>query len=392
MIKDDFHVEDQPRFFMEDWGNNVIIEDLFSEHPSVCVEVPARFDFIGGWTDTPPYYFENGAGVLNTTLHFHENKGKIDIAGLKKAINIIISFSETFKVFENGIELKEIDNNLIVSSTLKYLDIDSPKITIRIDNTIPKGSGLGGSSLLASSILSAIWHYYKGDGFVSGRLRDMVNGILAVEQIMGSGGGWQDQIGGVFPGIKLIETRPDDPCSYKIKYLKSTISEKLGQRSLIIDTRVQRKAARILYSIRKKFLDGDKKTREMLKTIAFNAKTGFDLLDKGNIDSFAELLSDSWKMVNEIESGKIESLETIEKLCGNDLSGMKIGGAGGGGFILAVFKDEDKKRYYKERIKQEYNECKIYEPVFGISGMTLGTFTENNELRHVYNVPEIECL
>jgi len=59
--------------------------DISKNYGQVELTIPARFDFIGGWTDTPPYYFDNDAAVLNTTLVLE-----------KPAINIRISSSNKF--------------------------------------------------------------------------------------------------------------------------------------------------------------------------------------------------------------------------------------------------------------------------------------------------------
>lgn len=37
---------------------------------------------------------------------------------------------------------------------------------------------------------------------------DLYSHVLAMEQIMSTGGGWQDQAGGVTPGLKYITSMP----------------------------------------------------------------------------------------------------------------------------------------------------------------------------------------
>jgi fucokinase len=272
----------------------------------------------------------------------------------------------------------------VIAKTLEFLSIGvpdvfrthvgvpftSPKVSISITNSIPHGSGLGGSSLLTASLLGALMAFYLGIDYLREHMTDLVNNVLYIEQMMGSGGGWQDQIGGLFPGVKLIGTNPEEPCSYSIDYLDRGI-ELLNERSLVIDTRVQRKAARILASIRQKYVDRDPRTVRMLAAIARNAQIGFRLLADLDIRSFAELLSDSWRMVNEVESGSIEAVECLRTLFRDDLIGMKIGGAGGGGFILAIFGDRDRKEYHRRSVRNEYPECIVYDPVFGGEGMAV---------------------
>ncbi len=58
-------------------------------------------------------------------------------------------------------------------------------------------------------------------------------------------------------------------------------------------------------------------------------------------------------------------------MAGADLWGLKIGGAGGGGFLLAIFEDEQKRDFYDRKIKQDFADCLVYKPIFGGKGMVL---------------------
>lgn len=65
---------------------------------------------------------------------------------------------------------------------------------------IPKGSGLGTSSILAAACVKGIFSFmgvkYTED--------ELYNTVLCMEQIMSTGGGWQDQVGGASAGIKMV--------------------------------------------------------------------------------------------------------------------------------------------------------------------------------------------
>ena len=69
---------------------------------------------------------------------------------------------------------------------------------------MPKGSGLGTSSILAATLLGTL-------GELCGLNWDhaeICRRTLTLEQMLTTGGGWQDQIGGIARGLKLIETQP----------------------------------------------------------------------------------------------------------------------------------------------------------------------------------------
>ena len=68
---------------------------------------------------------------------------------------------------------------------------------------MPKGSGLGTSSILSGACVKAL-HEFLGLSCSEGALYDIV---LCMEQMMSTGGGWQDQVGGLTNGIKYITTK-----------------------------------------------------------------------------------------------------------------------------------------------------------------------------------------
>ena len=58
--------------------------------------------------------------------------------------------------------------------------------------------------MLAATVLGALGEMFG----LQWDTTDLFVRTLALEQILTSGGGWQDQVGGITRGLKLIETRP----------------------------------------------------------------------------------------------------------------------------------------------------------------------------------------
>ena len=69
---------------------------------------------------------------------------------------------------------------------------------------IPRGSGLGTSSILAGACVKAIFEYIGKEVTEN----ELYTHVLCMEQLMSTGGGWQDQVGGLTGGIKLVSTKP----------------------------------------------------------------------------------------------------------------------------------------------------------------------------------------
>jgi len=60
--------------------------------------------------------------------------------------------------------------------------------------------GLGSSSILAGVLLNAI---SLSMGKKYSNHESLIHAVLVVEQLMTTGGGWQDQVGGIYPNAKL---------------------------------------------------------------------------------------------------------------------------------------------------------------------------------------------
>ena len=331
------------------------------------VRVPARFDFIGGWTDTPPYYFDHDASVLNTTVRLKRLGRAIESAD-DKVITVAVQPADDWTVYENGQPLVANQDHIVLNAVKDVLGLVLPPIRISIDNNIPKGSGLGGSSLLAAAIYAALSSYYEGIDLSAAKMRELVDAILVVEQMMTSGGGWQDQIGGVLGGVKLISTRANQD-GYRIQRTTASLDE-LNRRSLVVNSNQQRRAAMILCSIREKCIQKDETALALMAEIRAAADHGFQLLEDGQIDDFARLYSETWQKVNQVETKtSIPLVGELEQLCGSDLLGCKIGGAGGGGFVVMTFTNEQSRNKAAVDIAKQMPGSDIFEPVFGGPGI-----------------------
>jgi fucokinase len=67
---------------------------------------------------------------------------------------------------------------------------------------LPTGSGLGTSSILAAALLRALC-VAAGRPYSDSSL---THAVLKLEQMLTTGGGWQDQVGGIYPGAKIARS------------------------------------------------------------------------------------------------------------------------------------------------------------------------------------------
>jgi galactokinase/mevalonate kinase-like predicted kinase len=69
---------------------------------------------------------------------------------------------------------------------------------------VPKGSGLGTSSIVAGALLGGLSECCS----LGWDRQEVCYRVLLLEQMLTTGGGWQDQMGGIYEGIKLLESAP----------------------------------------------------------------------------------------------------------------------------------------------------------------------------------------
>ena len=130
---------------------------------------------------------------------------------------------------------------------------------------IPKGSGLGTSSIMGAVLLATIQRVCG----VRLSSRGLFHAVLRLEQMMTTGGGWQDQVGGVSGGLKLITTQPGIVPDPTFRYVPAeALDPKLnGGQTLLYYTGVTRLAKNILQEVVGKWLDRDRETVETLQQI-----------------------------------------------------------------------------------------------------------------------------
>ena len=202
---------------------------------------------------------------------------------------------------------------------------------------VPKGSGLGTSSILSAAAVKAMLTFC-GIPFTDDTLYATV---LAMEQIMSTGGGWQDQVGGVTPGIKFITSFPG--IDQKIKVEKVEISEEtkkeLNDRFCLIYTGQRRLARNLLRDVVGRYVDNEPDSLVAHKEIQKSAALMRFALERGNVDEFAKLLDDHWKLSQMIDSGSTNTLFDQIFMVIDDLIDARLCcGAGGGGFLQVILK------------------------------------------------------
>ncbi|MBR5317014.1 MAG: bifunctional fucokinase/L-fucose-1-P-guanylyltransferase [Lachnospiraceae bacterium] len=350
---------------LENGSKHVIKKD------EVNVQLPVRVNWGGGWTDTPPHCQEHGGVVLNAAISL---KGNLPIqVSIRKLDDYVIEFeSQDIGAYGRFTHMNEVNDcgnpydkfalhkaALIACGVIRKNDDRNLQevlqelgggiyLSTQVIN-VPKGSGLGTSSILAGACVKGLFEFF-GEEVEEEILFDVV---LSMEQLMSTGGGWQDQVGGLTPGIKMVTTEPGIDQVIKVKpvVLKEETLKELQERFALIYTGQRRLARNLLREVvggyignRKESLDALQKMKRVAVLMQFE-------LEQGNIDAFAKLLNQHWELSIQLDKGSTNTcIQQIFMACEDLIDGKFISGAGGGGFLQVILKKGVTKADLRERL------------------------------------------
>lgn len=343
------------------------------------VRLPLRVNWGGGWSDTPPYCNENGGTVLNAAITLNGEK-PVKVTLKRLEARKIVFESRDMDVLGEFTRIEPLqavgdpfDSFVLQKAALLACGVIPPsggsldEILDRLGGGlwmdtevlgVPKGSGLGTSSILAAACVKAIFEFLGVDYTESG----LYSHVLRMEQIMSTGGGWQDQVGGVTDGIKYITSTPGLEQQLKVTHvaLDAATLKALNDRFCLIYTGQRRLARNLLRDVIGRYIGNEPDTVFALNEIQRNAALQRFELERGHVDAFAQLLNEHWKLSRMIDRESSNTLidqifESVDDL----LAGRMICGAGGGGFLQVVLKKDVSKAQLKDRIRSVFSDTEI---------------------------------
>ena len=223
---------------------------------------------------------------------------------------------------------------------------------------VPKGSGLGTSSILSGACVKGIFEFLGLD-----RTDDEIyDVVLGMEQIMSTGGGWQDQVGGLTDGIKFITTCPGIDQHLKVEKIEMPEEGKkeLKDRFALIYTGQRRLARNLLRDVVGGYIGGRPGSLEALKEMKAVAVLMRLALEQGDIDEFASLLNRHWELSCQLDGGTTNTcIDQILLVCEELIDGKFISGAGGGGFIQVILKKGVTREVLREHLRRVFQDSGV---------------------------------
>ena len=223
---------------------------------------------------------------------------------------------------------------------------------------MPKGSGLGTSSILAGACVKALFEFVDIDYTED----DLYAHVSVMEQIMSTGGGWQDQVGGLSTGVKYITTMPGLKQDIQVTHIKvpEAAWHELKERFVLIYTGQRRLARNLLRDVVGRYIGNEPDSLYALNEIQRSAALMRFELERGNVDAFARLLDEHWKLSKMIDAGSTNTLiDQIFASIDEYVDGKLVCGAGGGGFLQVVLKKGVTRAQVHARLKDIFQDSDV---------------------------------
>jgi fucokinase len=348
---------------------------------TVRVQASARVDFGGGWTDTPPYSIERGGTVLNAAVRLRGiypvfceamwldeprlilESRDLDAVLEPACAGEILAYAnpaDPFALCKAALVL----HGIVPAGSPPGLRIDElcrglgGGLRLSTGTTIPRGSGLGTSSIMAGAVLACLNRLLQperltqregpsGPDSTSG-MEDydgsLFAEVLVLEQMLTTGGGWQDQVGGLVGGVKLLTTAPGLPQQINIEHVRlpAHVEAELAARLLLVYTGQQRLAKNLLRAIMSHWMARERKMVWVLDDLARLAHGMHQALAAGDVTGFGALMGEHWVLNKRMDPGCTNPfIDQLFTLMEPYITGAKLAGAGGGGFAIVVARDAE---------------------------------------------------
>lgn len=292
----------------------------------IISKTPFRISFAGGGTDIDAFYAEHGGAVVSTAI----DKYMYVTVNRRFDDSIRVSYSQT----EIVSSVDEVKHDL-ARECLKMTGIDhGVEITSVAD--VPRGTGLGSSSVFTVGLLNALY-LYQGVQMSSAELAERACKIEI--EALGNPIGKQDQYAAAFGGLNLIEFNRDGSVSRERIHLSLEDYKKTDSKLLMFFTGGEHSASKILAE-QKAEMGGKTAAMLRMRDMAYELRDHLDA--EGFDDSFAETLREGWEIKRTLSGGisnpRVNGL--YERGMEAGALGGKLLGAGGSGFLLFYVPEE----------------------------------------------------
>ena len=350
----------------------------------VWARSPVRIDIAGGWTDTPPFCLMEGGNVVNLAIELNGQPplqcyvkpcrephvvlrsidlGATEIVETNEQLSDYKKVGSPFSIPKAALTLAGFGCPAGVGcaaavpqppSLRSQLEAFGCGIELTLLSAVPAGSGLGTSSILAATVLGALNDFCQ----LGWDKNEIGYRTLILEQMLTTGGGWQDQFGGVLGGVKLLQTTRGFDQNPSVRWLPDGLytQPEYQQCHLLYYTGITRTAKKILAEIVRRMFLNEHDQLLLLRQMKQHTMDMYEAIQRQDFRQMGLLVRKTWQQNQLLDSGtnppEVAALTAlVDDLC----LGYKLPGAGGGGFLYMVAKDPEA----AARIKTVLNENRL---------------------------------
>ena len=336
-----------------------------AEKRIIRTRVPVRVSFSGGGTDMSKYINEMPAAVLSSTINKYCTASIIirdddEIHITSKDLNLKYSA-------KNYNEIKYGDDLDLVKAAVKIMQPDYG-FNLETYAEYDPGTGLGGSSAIVVSVLSALNYFRNEQQLNIYQLSDLAYQVERID--MKLRGGWQEQYATTFGGFSWIEFRQNEVVVSPLLLQRDTLLE-LEYNLMLFRLGGSRSSSRI----QEKHIQNIGSKDENLELFTDMINLAVDMKEallKGKVKTFGNLLHQSWILKQAMNKGVtnafVEECYNVARELG--ALGGKLLGAGGSGYLLIYASP-----LYQKRIKEALAEKRVNQErfKFSLDGMEVWT-------------------
>ncbi|MEO0105976.1 MAG: hypothetical protein ABIL70_02315 [candidate division WOR-3 bacterium] len=288
---------------------------------NIFVRVPLRISFCGGGTDFPVYYNKKEGHVVSATINSYVY------------INLKDMFDTNVRVHHEIIETQSITSRISNHYTriaLEHFGLFKGIEAVITSDIMRTGSGLGGSSSLMAGLILACAEYRN----IHLKKREIAELCYQLETKSGTVCGKQDQYAAVYGGFNSLYFNNKGIKIEPLKLPRSKLEE-LEDCLLLVYTNLARESNEIQIEAFSELPPQKEKYLDSLYSLSLAFKE--ELLSKNmKLKRLGKLLDENWRLKRNLSplSSNQYIDELYKHLKRNGLSGGKIAGAGGGGFII----------------------------------------------------------
>ena len=319
----------------------------------VRVTGPARIDLSGGWSDTPPICFDRG-GTVTVAGVLLGGAQPIEAVVERRAANGVLVRSRDLRkrrLLKSDAEIRDHSDPhdwcALVKAALSVTGyrIADGGLAVSLSSDLPKGSGMGTSSILGACTVAAL-DRMAGRAFDVQRVMELT---LMLEQEMRTGGGWEDQMGALVPGVKILRTKAGKrqrPAWETVPDARAqAFARLLAERGLLYFTGEKRMARNVLRGVIANYKADGAEGRERVAALRDGAERCYAAIVKGDWERFAACVNEYWMLKKAMDPGSTnERVEYIIARISPWTSAVTLAGAGGGGFMFILAKSAEAKR------------------------------------------------